>query len=103
MRAVEFLSIATILILSTPAAIPWAVEAYKLSKISAGEYRCCLESPCSYCLLKYGNCDCLDEVINGEVPCGECLGEIMEGEGNKLLKDRFPGIISRALSGNFHG
>ena len=76
-------------------------EIQKLAK--EGRYRCCLSEPCLYCYAHYGNrsegevCDCLDEVVAGELPCGECLGEIIEGEGNKYLKEYFPGVVDRAI------
>lgn len=57
--------------------------------VAEGEYKCCLEKPCTYCLLDEGMCECLNEVINGEGPCGECIGEILEGEGNKFLAPYF--------------
>ena len=71
--------------------------------ISDGKYRCCLENPCSRCFLEdseHGDgtaCDCLDEVIGGEAPCGECIGEILEGEGNKYLKEYFPEAIAEKI------
>ncbi|MFQ6129511.1 MAG: hypothetical protein ACE5OT_01730 [Candidatus Hadarchaeaceae archaeon] len=59
------------------------IQAIKLELKSEGKYRCCLNSGlCSYCLLKEGECDCLDELMKGEEICGECLGEWIEGEGH---------------------
>ncbi len=68
--------------------------------VKEGKYRCCIENPCSYCFLNSTPeedgtiCDCLDEVMNGEHPCGECMGEILEGNGNKFLSEYFPAAIA---------
>ena len=77
----------------------------KIQKLAKeGRYRCCLAEPCLYCYARFGNrpqgevCDCLDEVVAGELPCGECLGEIIEGEGNRYLKDYFPSVVERAVA-----
>ncbi len=56
-----------------------------------GKYNCCLEKPCWYCIQKTpghgegAECRCLQDIMNGEHPCGECIGEILEGHG---LKDK---------------
>ncbi len=74
-----------------------------LELIKQGKYRCCLEKPCRYCFYKNNPdengrlCNCLDEVVAGEAPCGECLGEILEGEGNHLLKEYFPNSLADEL------
>ncbi len=74
-----------------------------LTLIKQGKYRCCLEKPCTYCFYKNKPdekgrlCDCLDEVVAGEAPCGECLGEILEGEGNHLIKEYFADSIADEL------
>ena len=58
---------------------------------SEGKYNCCLEEPCWYCIQKTpghgegAECRCLQDIMNGEHPCGECIGEILEGHG---LKDK---------------
>ena len=67
--------------------------------IAKDNYSCCLEKPCSYCLFEDSSeegaaCDCLDEVVNGEHPCGECIGEILEGKGNKFLAKYFAGALA---------
>ncbi len=72
------------------------------SLIDADRYKCCLEEPCGYCLFKNKGqdglvCDCLKDVMEGEAPCGECVGEILEGEGNPLLAAYF----SKALIEEF--
>lgn len=65
-----------------------------------GNYRCCLEKPCTYCIEKtpgHGEgaaCDCLSDVVNGEHPCGECIGEILEGHGNPYLSEYFAKAIA---------
>ena len=64
--------------------------------LAEGNYRCCLNKPCSYCF-KEGECDCLDKIMNGKHPCGECIGEILEGEGNPLLSEYFATAIADEL------
>ncbi len=65
-----------------------------------GKYRCCLQKPCTYCLEKtpgHGivpTCDCLADIVNGKHPCGECIGEILEGHGNPYLVDYFAVAIA---------
>lgn len=69
-------------------------------QIAKGDYACCLETPCTYCIEKdpkHGagaKCTCLEDVVNGVHPCGECIGEIMEGHGNKFL----PKFFARAIA-----
>ncbi len=71
--------------------------------IASGRYQCCLQNPCTYCFTDPSHqeralvCDCLEEVVNGEAPCGECLGEILEGKGNPLLAEYFAAAISDSL------
>ncbi len=64
-------------------------EAIKKQLISEGRYRCCIKDPCTYCFEKHVGeeivCDCLDEIMQGEAPCGECIGEWLEGEGNPYI------------------
>ena len=75
-------------------------EELKLSLIEQGRYKCCIEKPCSYCLKhteKQMVCDCLVDVIEGRTPCGECLGEILEGEGNHLIKEYFSTALAEEL------
>tara|TARA_Y100000294_G_C8522459_1_gene323464 strand:- start:219 stop:662 length:444 start_codon:yes stop_codon:yes gene_type:complete len=63
-------------------------------------YRCCLEKPCTYCIEKtpgHGEgsvCDCLSDLMNGVHPCGECIGEILEGHGNPYLAEYFARAIA---------
>lgn len=62
-------------------------------RLMDGMHRCCLEKPCVSCLEKK-ECDCLDEIMNGKHPCGECIGEILEGHGNKFLAKYFATAIA---------
>ena len=76
--------------------------------IKEGKYRCCINNPCSYCFLKSTGsedgtvCDCLDEIVNGEHPCGECIGEILEGNGNKYLSEYFTDAIVDELGSEYY-
>ena len=69
-------------------------------------YRCCLEKPCTYCLFETSSdrsgaqCNCLEEIVNGEPPCGECIGEILEGNGNKFLSKYFATAIANEVGEN---
>tara|TARA_Y100000034_G_C6902645_1_gene417853 strand:+ start:1317 stop:1736 length:420 start_codon:yes stop_codon:yes gene_type:complete len=73
------------------------------SLIPEGGYRCCLEKPCAYCIEKTpghgegATCDCLSDVVNGVHPCGECIGEIMEGHGNRFLSKYFAKSIAEEV------
>jgi len=64
------------------------------------DYRCCLETPCVYCIEKTpghgegSKCDCLGDIMNGVHPCGECIGEILEGHGNPYLAEYFATAIA---------
>ncbi|MFH1650058.1 MAG: hypothetical protein ABIA93_05910 [Candidatus Woesearchaeota archaeon] len=66
-------------------------------------YRCCLETPCTYCIEKTpghgegATCDCLNDLVNGRHPCGECIGEILEGHGNKYLSEYFAKAIAEEV------
>jgi hypothetical protein len=77
--------------------------------LAQGRYKCCLEKPCSYCFSKTEHhdeelvCDCLVEVMNGEAPCGECIGEILEGEGNPLIAEYFATSIADKLGQQYIG
>lgn len=68
-----------------------------------GGYRCCLEKACTYCIEKdpkHGEgaaCDCLADIVNGKHPCGECIGEILEGHGNPYLAEYFPAAIAEEV------
>ncbi|MBT4870200.1 MAG: hypothetical protein HON47_01345 [Candidatus Diapherotrites archaeon] len=67
------------------------------------KFRCCLMKPCTYCIEKTpghgegAECDCLSDLMNGVHPCGECIGEIMEGHGNSLLANTFAVAIAEKM------
>ncbi|MFH0927214.1 MAG: hypothetical protein V1822_01410, partial [Candidatus Micrarchaeota archaeon] len=42
-------------------------------------------------------CDCLDAVVLGYFPCGECAGEILEGHGNYYLREYFAKSLSSEM------
>lgn len=68
-----------------------------------GKYNCCLEKPCWYCIYKdpkHGEgaaCDCRNDVLNGRHPCGECIGEILEGNGLPELKQYYAKAIAEEV------
>ncbi len=68
--------------------------------LAEGRYKCCMKEPCFRCFSKSANhdkdlvCDCLVDVYNGKHPCGECIGEILEGEGNPLMAEYFATAIA---------
>ncbi len=71
--------------------------------VAQGEYSCCLEKPCVYCIEKTpghgegASCHCLSDVVEGRHPCGECIGEIMEGHGNPFLAKYFATAITEEM------
>ena len=71
--------------------------------IADGKYKCCLTEPCSYCFSDPEHqgrelvCDCLVDIMNGKHPCGECIGEILEGHGNPLISEYFATAIAEEL------
>ena len=68
-----------------------------------GNYKCCLEKPCVYCIEKTpghgegATCNCLEDVVTGVHPCGECIGEILEGHGNRFLAKYFAKAIAEEV------
>ncbi len=72
-------------------------------QITQENYRCCLKKPCTYCIEKTpghgegAKCNCLDDIYNGKHPCGECIGEILEGHGNPLIAEYFATALSEEL------
>jgi hypothetical protein len=68
-----------------------------------GKFSCCLEHPCFYCIYKtpkHGEgaaCECAKEVLAGKHPCGECIGEIMEGHGDPVLAPYFAAAIAEEV------
>ncbi len=71
--------------------------------LAEGRYKCCLTKPCSYCFSDPDHqdeelvCDCLEDIMNGEHPCGECIGEILEGNGNPLISEYFATAIAEKV------
>jgi len=71
--------------------------------LADSDYRCCLEKPCVYCIEKTpghgegATCSCLEDVVEGRHPCGECIGEILEGHGNKFLSKYFAQSIAEEV------
>ncbi len=57
------------------------VEEAKNNLSQQGRYACCVDPPCSQCLLKYGECRCRDVIRKGGHACGECNDAWMEGKG----------------------
>jgi hypothetical protein len=74
--------------------------------IAGGKYSCCLDKACTYCIEKtpgHGEgaaCYCLADVVEGRHPCGECIGEIMEGHGNPFLAKYFAIAIAEEMGGS---
>ncbi len=46
-----------------------------------GAYSCCVDPPCTECLLRQGHCPCRDMVRKKGVPCGECTQGWVQGRG----------------------
>jgi hypothetical protein len=75
----------------------------QLELIDDREYKCCLEKPCTYCIEKTpghgegASCNCLKDVVEGVHPCGECIGEILEGHGNPNLAKYFANSIAEKV------
>jgi len=71
--------------------------------LAGGDYKCCLENPCTYCIEKTpghgegASCSCLEDIMNGRHPCGECIGEILEGHGNKFIAKYFAVALAEEL------
>ncbi len=76
--------------------------------IMDGKYACCLSKPCMYCIEKTpghgegATCNCLEDVVTGKHPCGECIGEIMEGHGNPFLAKFFARAIAEEVGEEYH-
>lgn len=73
--------------------------------VKKGKYDCCLENPCWYCIQKTpghgegAECTCRQDILNGKHPCGECIGEILEGHGLPELKPYFAKAIANEVGG----
>lgn len=72
-------------------------DSFKQDLMLKGMYRCCLDKPCDYCLKKEEGCDCMDDLYDGKHPCGECIGEILEGHGNQFLVKYFATAIAEKV------
>jgi hypothetical protein len=57
------------------------VEEVKADLARQGKYACCVEPPCTECLLKHGECHCRDAVRKDGPCCGECTEAWIEGRG----------------------
>lgn len=57
------------------------VEETRWNLGSEGRYSCCVDPPCSECLLRHGACHCREAVRNRRAACGECTGGWVEGRG----------------------
>jgi len=74
-----------------------------------GKYDCCLEDPCWYCIQKTpghgegAECTCRQDILNGEHPCGECIGEILEGHGLAELKPYYAKAIAHKVGSQHQG
>ncbi|NOZ81351.1 MAG: hypothetical protein GXP63_06800 [DPANN group archaeon] len=73
------------------------MDQFRQDLMSQGKFRCCLEEPCSYCLKKEEGCECMDKLFDGKHPCGECIGEILEGHGNRFLTKYFASAIAEKV------
>lgn len=75
----------------------------KAEMAKQGKYNCCLEKPCTYCIEKtpgHGEgaaCECMDDILAGRHPCGECIGEILEGHGEPELKPYYAKAIAHKV------
>ncbi len=74
--------------------------------LTEGRYKCCLTKPCSYCFSDPDHqdkelvCDCIKDIMEGKHPCGECIGEILEGNGNPLISEYFATAIAEKVGEN---
>lgn len=57
------------------------VEEVKANLAQQGKYACCVEPPCTECLLKHGECHCREAVRKSGPCCGECTEAWIEGRG----------------------
>ena len=75
----------------------------QLELVEDREYKCCLMKPCTYCIEKTpghgegASCNCLKDIVEGVHPCGECIGEILEGHGNPNLAKYFANAIAEKV------
>ncbi len=77
------------------------------SLLADGRYKCCLLKPCSYCFSDSEHqdrelvCGCINDIMEGKHPCGECIGEILEGKGNPLISEYFASAISEEVGAKY--
>jgi hypothetical protein len=53
----------------------------KTTLAQQGAYSCCVDPPCTQCVLRPGECRCRDVVRKGGVACGECTQGWVDGRG----------------------
>ncbi|MBU1082831.1 hypothetical protein KKE14_00080 [Patescibacteria group bacterium] len=76
--------------------------------IAQGDYACCLDVPCTYCIEKTpkhgegATCNCLADIMTGVHPCGECIGEILEGHGNPYLAKYFAKALAEEVGQKYY-
>lgn len=74
-----------------------------------GKYDCCLVKPCWYCIQKTpghgegAECTCRQDILAGLHPCGECIGEILEGHGLVELKSYYAKAIAHKVGVEHEG
>lgn len=74
-----------------------------------GKYDCCLVKPCWYCIQKTpghgegAECTCRQDILAGLHPCGECIGEILEGHGLIELKPYYAKAIAHKVGAEHEG
>lgn len=69
----------------------WAIQ----KAVEAGDYRCCIEPPCTMCYMEAnkwnnhqaGTCACDDLIAKGQEPCPQCLSGLCSGAGNCQIKE----------------
>ena len=59
-----------------------AVHAQMMTAEEDGMYDCCLQMPCSQCLVMMGACPCEANAMSGEGVCHECKGGWDAGGGD---------------------
>ena len=59
-----------------------AIDVQMAAAAADGHYDCCLEVPCSMCLVMMGGCPCHENAESGEPVCRECKGGWDAGGGH---------------------
>ena len=78
-------------------------DTIQLEQLDDRKYKCCLVKPCTYCIEKSpghgegAECNCIKDLVEGVHPCGECIGEILEGHGNPNLAKYFANAIAEKV------